>query len=596
MSTEASIKLFSFTACVLLAHLTCGANLTSIPEPPKTPGPRIGPWTPLKPQVNSVVSVSPSGTTRYHSSESRNQQQRPNIRHTYQPTAQASEPRAFHSDEMNNNFPSPIIKHRENGATVGLDLPDSNLRLLLDIDELASKPISDNIKLKVVERNPNGNDKLKLSYTAPIVKHNKNNNSPQYSTPLRPPVERSQVSHNSVNTPSHGKPFSGFRSAAAMIKPQYHSGPSSVAPSKQYKIGFIRASDLHSALNRGVVPSNNRFSTSTSASQANHFSRPTPSGTNFNTNIQASGQYQVKYSQPLPGQNIAVNSLQSNNQASNADDQSSNYASNQSLLTPQAAEQKTSFSKTNLKAPPPPQPPSSKQSSKTSSYPPTPTQQQQQKSKSSKTSKPKEVAQQKTYDNEDNGVTERAIKSRGPTEKPSFSTPSDKFTSDEQQKHVDTDDEEEEVELLKMDDEDDGFGNEDQQAQLKETPTSTPSTNAHQSLNLKKEDKNDVDDDFDDEEEFAIIKPFPPTNANQETCSAGCQTSCMPSTQSISGDMDSMTVKEFAARIKAEAIFDMFPEMEEQFQTVLDFAASGYTMFLPSNEAIARLPKSLVKR
>lgn len=322
-------------------------------------------------------------------------------------------------------------------------------------------------------------------------------------------------------------------------------------------------------LSRGVVPAG-KF-----APGANQFGPPRPSSSN--KNVQTTGQYQVKYSQPLPGDNPINAPL--NHHANSKQQPFANGNDQAAASQPQTAAQTASYSKTSQPKPPPP-------SQSKTNYPPSP---QQQKTKNSKTSKPKQEPvqqQQKAYENE------AEVTPRRPTEKPQFTTPADKFTSDEQQKHVDvSDDDQEEVELVKLDD--DGFGNEDVQAQLKEQ-TSTPATNAHhQSLNLKKEDKNEVEDEFDDEnDEFTIVKPFP----QQDSCPAGCQASCAPSTRSVSGDMDSMTVKEFAARIKADALFDMFPDMEEQFQTVIDFASAGYTMFLPSNEAISRLPKSLIKR
>lgn len=297
---------------------------------------------------------------------------------------------------------------------------------------------------------------------------------------------------------------------------------------------------------------------------------PRPAATN-NKQIHTGSGYQVKYSQPLPGE-------QNNG--------------NQKYDPAVAASQTNSYSKTNSKPPTPSAP------SKTNAYPPSPLQREKSKTRerdNGKTGRPKDVQISQKYDAEDAPPPPRRT-----TERPTTTTASDKFTSDEQQKHVDVSDSDDndDIELVKLQEQDDGFGNDDQQAQLREAPvhtTSSPPT----SLNLKKEDvRNEVEDDFDNEnDDFAIVKPFPGTTTSADnTCSASCTASCMPSTRSINGDMDAMTVREFAARIKADAIFDVLPEIEDQLQNVLDFATSGYTMFLPSNDAVARLPKSLIKR
>ena len=57
-----------------------------------------------------------------------------------------------------------------------------------------------------------------------------------------------------------------------------------------------------------------------------------------------------------------------------------------------------------------------------------------------------------------------------------------------------------------------------------------------------------------------------------------------------------MSLKEFARQLDADALFTRFPGSEEVLQSMLDFASSGYTLFLPSNAAIARLPRQLVSR
>lgn len=48
------------------------------------------------------------------------------------------------------DFPIPVITPHAHGATIGFDLPEQGLTLYLDVDELATKPIAQNIGLKVV--------------------------------------------------------------------------------------------------------------------------------------------------------------------------------------------------------------------------------------------------------------------------------------------------------------------------------------------------------------------------------------------------------------------------------------------------------------
>ncbi|KAJ6222678.1 hypothetical protein RDWZM_001223 [Blomia tropicalis] len=55
-------------------------------------------------------------------------------------------------------MPIPMIKPHRHGATLGFNLPDQGLTLYLDINELATKPMAQNIGLKVVAHGKNGED------------------------------------------------------------------------------------------------------------------------------------------------------------------------------------------------------------------------------------------------------------------------------------------------------------------------------------------------------------------------------------------------------------------------------------------------------
>ncbi|KAF7490262.1 Periostin [Sarcoptes scabiei] len=64
-------------------------------------------------------------------------------------------------------MPIPMIRPHRHGATLGFNLPDQGLTLYLDINELATKPMAQNIGLKVVSHNSNDSND--------IINNNKNN-------------------------------------------------------------------------------------------------------------------------------------------------------------------------------------------------------------------------------------------------------------------------------------------------------------------------------------------------------------------------------------------------------------------------------------
>ncbi|KAI1303063.1 Transforming growth factor-beta-induced protein ig-h3 [Halotydeus destructor] len=547
-----------------------------------------GPWTPMimprKAPLVSHATTSGGGNLARASPQYGS------------PTASASEPRSYKSADMN-NFPPPMIKHRENGATVGLDLPDSNLRLLLDIDELASKPISENIKFKVIERQsrkngnnfkpssgPTGAQYVAQSHQQPQSGHSGNNGR----STNRPQVVVGKAYQNyGIMPPSAPQPQ--FKSNLAQ---------GSQATSKQYKIGYVRAADLHTVLHKNVGPEHaNKYTQNSNQRQQGRSQTSTHNG--FRPTGSNSGQGQGKFSQPLPSalkahsekpltsgfasQSQGDSQLSQNHVAAAA----SNSHSKTNAIKGQRHQGKTNTS---------PQSPSVQSKTKQSKVPPPQT---KSKEPTKQADPVKGQPEQRNLDKDDDDIVDEQVasKARGPTEKPSFTTPAESFTSEEQQKHMDAD-EEEDVELVGNDD---VFGTDDAQAELREA--TTPSTNAHSDklVKRKEENKNDIAGEVEDDinpDDFTILKPFPanPTAARQDSCPASsCQTGCMPSNRRLAGDMDSLTLREFSKKIGADALFDMFPEMEDQFQLVADFATSGFTMFLPSNEAVRRLPKALVK-
>ena len=539
-----------------------------------TLGPRTSPWTPIT---------------------SKN-------RYGYHLPLAASESRSFSTNSessgsyhVQGGSGIPMIKHRENGATVGLDIPDSNLRLLLDIDELAAKPSADAIKLKVIERDNIG--------TAGSEERAKERRSPSSYARQSPP------SHHSTGN-----------------KPLNFPPPPN---GKQYKIGFIRASDIHSAINSGVLPPGSQPFPVHSAPPSTAY----VNGPSSNIVVSASTGGPIKYSQPIPGDSPIINEV--NNKKVEVHKYPSNFVETPApqlqaaSLTPAASASKTNTqrqivqqeqqtqSKTspsfNGKTNPVPKPKSSNNNSKTNSQrkivttTPAPVKSvsenvvQQQQREEQKQQREEEKQQQKVESPKSQKkvvpppktpASSADLKQQKFTPASSADLQQQKFTQeDEQQKQAAADvSDEQEVDVLKSDDQgldqsgeenDDGFGD---NVQVKDTSSEQTSSRLRAGRNSLDSDDEDDEDDFD----LVRITPRTSSSAGQESCNAISST--------FSGDSDSMTIKEFAARLGADAIFSMFPGMEDQMQNVVDFANAGYTIFLPSNEAVSRLPKTLINR
>lgn len=554
MSTRLEI-ISSIIFCLLCANYVFGVQSN---RKVNVTGPRTSPWTPI-PSKN---------------------------RYGYHIPLAASESRSFstnsnenngNSNNNNNNYNgSPMIKHRESGATVGLDIPDSNLRLLLDIDELAAKPSADAIKLKVIEREQH--DRLKSDSRRSPSTYARQQSSPQH---------HSSMGNNNNN------------------KPSYTANLPSSSNGKQYKIGFIRASDIHTAINSGVIPPGSQPLPVPSSAYVNGpSSNIVVSASTGGPTIQTSSQYHVKYSQPIPGDspiNNAIHEVKNvevHKYPSNFVESPSNAPQIQaaaSLTAPSASASKTntrqivqqeqqkslSNGKTN-----PDRKGSKSNNSKTNS------QRKIATTTTTTTSAPvktENVVQQQQQRQEERKIPE-SPKSQKKVSK-TFEQQQQKFTPEDGQQRqaaADVSDEQDEVDVLKSDDqgldqsgEDDGFGD---NVQIKDTSSETSSRLRAGRNSLDSDDSLDDDDDFD----LLKITPRSSSFAGQENCNAISST--------FSGDSDSMTIKEFAARLGADAIFSMFPGMEDQMQNVVDFANAGYTIFLPSNDAVSRLPRTLINR
>jgi uncharacterized surface protein with fasciclin (FAS1) repeats len=108
---------------------------------------------------------------------------------------------------------------------------------------------------------------------------------------------------------------------------------------------------------------------------------------------------------------------------------------------------------------------------------------------------------------------------------------------------------------------------------------STPATNAH----------------YVPKDEDSMAKPYPPSHQDfRNTCPSvqTCKQQCAPITDNLIAD--SSNIREVITQLNADSLINTFPTLEEELQNMIDFSSTnGYTIFLPSNDAISRLPPNL---
>ncbi|XP_074600266.1 uncharacterized protein LOC141854475 [Brevipalpus obovatus] len=154
------------------------------------------------------------------------------------------------------HFPTPIIEHHENGATVGLDLPDSNIRLLLDLDELGGRPMAQHIGLKVVEHGPDKMAKGSMmsasnSSGARLVSPADGSGSSIRVTSPASSQKHHHIHFNQLTADSQVNAIDSQSVGGRLIQ---------IPVATNYKIGYVRTSDLHSAINQRLVSSSSSSS------------------------------------------------------------------------------------------------------------------------------------------------------------------------------------------------------------------------------------------------------------------------------------------------------------------------------------------------
>jgi len=458
------------------------------------------------------------------------------------------------------NFHTPIISHHKNGATVGLHLPDSDLRLLVDIDNTASKPVAQHIGLKVVELQP------VQKYLTPIGKEH----PVQSKLPLPPP-------------PSHFKGSYPVSQTSPLQPPSEYKSSLKVPLSKNFKIGYIKASDLHSAINQRIInqmrtPQDVRAKLLSPYLGGNQIDYPTyfnydngysqPVNTGYQTGVKGyepfphQGQVQL----PIPDINQGgfkpisnysmelVNEIKDNTNGgskggSKGGSNGGNNFTTQSIIEDKVMNMthasKTFRRKATLKKP---------------FY---------------ATIEPM-IEQLHIQDEEPETHTDSSL---------SMMTQTPQVTSE--------------------------LGHQDEKEDMPVTTEAGVTKMVPDSEDLVSEEVDDEAEDNvskegneEENEEIGDNAKIEFNDEEEEGLNASptsffdvidyCAQSCKTLTDQMTKVSSKTTLESLAASLNANDIISAIPSVRDVIQSIIDFAPSGYTLILPSNEAIARLPQTLV--
>jgi len=449
-----------------------------------------------------------------------------------------------------NNFHTPIISHHKNGATVGLHLPDTDLRLLLDIDNSNAKPVAQHIGLKVVEVNP------VQKYVSPFKKEFDVRNA--YRLP-----------HSPIKT-SYPMTYD-----TSPYNQSYREQPYKLSSSKNFKIGYVKASDLHSAIHQKIInqkkPSHHLSSNNINPYLQKNQKNYQPYSYNYHgnsfqtlnsgyqinskTNERFSPQSQMLISIPKLDAGgfkpLKIYSLNNNNESkdnlkNNLIDNTKNDSKNEKNVTIAGA---IKMSEMNMFT-----------NGKTFQKKPL--------------KKPfyamKQQMVEQVHIEEDMPETTQASKMENETgnnegEKSSIM---EKVTTTEKsifEKSMDA----EIVSEVVDDSEADAVSNEESDDDLSEN------------ANVEFNDKPD--------EEGLNASP-----ASFYDVIEYCAQSCKTLTEQMAKDSKQTSIEQLAASLGANDIISAIPSVRDIIQSIINFAPSGYTLILPSNDAIARLPQTLV--
>ena len=544
-----------------------------------------------------------------------------------QPTAtkvQQVEHKRAQDSEM---LPIPVIKPHRHGATLGFDLPEQGLTLYLDINELATKPLAQNIGLKVVSHEPQqaqSNQTPTLNHFKPTQNLQSNQNTGSavnnkiYSgnaSPLHQFVSKMQA----INNNSPPKSPITVAKIQKRVKPARNIGsyegnaplpvdnggaPASVLkaqlqkPVNKYHVGYMRPHDLQNALKHvGMAHSENEAQAISGNNNNNNLnniiSKPSSGPRTVVINTHSLGNNNINYEKLFNSPQTEEKKESALDSFSHNSDKYFNRPITQvsqdgqtNLVRPShnSAPQPASYQYSSLQMPirPSVQYPVQEKERPDSQIPQRPTveepvQQTTQEEevdnevvrKTTTTAPPvlppqQEDEQQKGFDDEIEQTTESVIGNR-------FEEPQRQISGDDSTEQLDMD-------------------------KFKQTTISLPKPTTGAQLVPPTDD--------------TIVKVFPGADTAQRQMSQqqndlgdGISHSCSSQPQSCQQICDAKTdnliteagnIREIIHKLNADSLLSAFPTMEEELQNIIDFASSdGYTMILPSNEAISRLPPNL---
>ncbi len=557
---------------------------------------RTGGWTPIPTKTSKLLSekistqITSDSMQTVVSSKAQTQQQQ---------QQQQQQQKHQQKAEM---LPIPVIKPHAHGATLGFNLPEQGLTLYLDINELATKPLAQNIGLKVVSHDSHQAqpstqpvNHAKLLPTLDVLRQNNPSNKlyTNNGSPLSQFGNNMQVIDNSQKRVPITIAKIQKRVKASRNMGSYEGNAGSVGPSStiksvspKYHVGYMRPMDLHNALKQvGLTHSNNQLKAQKQNSQTVIFSTNTDSNANNNNNNKATNERIEPKNvntaslldnngfKPNPNKYFStpVNYLPQINLNNNLGPETEFKPKLQTENRPvsNAAPQPSSYSLSSVQI----------QSKPSIQFP------QQEKESQHPIQGPVQQTSQENDDFIDNEVailTSTQLPVLPPQEEDVQQKISEEDNREITTKPIESSDEngfEEPQKLIgkEVDEEDD---QNNQQSFLSAPPAiSTPTTNAH----------------FAPKDEDSMVKPFPPSQQDfRNTCPSvqTCQQQCAPNTDSLIAD--SSNIREIITQLNADSLINTFPTLEVELQNIIDFSSTnGYTIFLPSNNAISRLPRSL---
>lgn len=420
-------------------------------------------------------------------------------------------------------MPIPMIKPHRHGATLGFNLPDQGLTLYLDINELATKPMAQNIGLKVVSHN-----KKSISSTD---EEDEEKNSDEIDN---------VIDLNQNLTSSETNPKQSTINMDHPTKGVQHKSNGLLNSPK--KILIKKAKFRYKMAENKTVHAmtKSKPKTESSSSTSHHLLSP----------IEANKAKLISARQEFNENNFSSFNSNKLNSINRTDVPS---ASRMPAFTSQTHEYEVDFDKNNI----------------------------QQKEKNFPISKSDKV--------------EREIIS---------------FDNDEVDDKEDEDDADVPINFETDDDENDNDDNDDDLMRITtETPPETTtilsekdkneSINNNDQLLVEKVKKQEmIDNELVSQMQTLLEKSAKLIDLSTSTCAKSHleRNPCRTKQLSIVNN-SSTTVREIAQQLEANLILNEVPSLfESELQDFMDFSMFGYTIILPSNDAVQRLPPNLMKR